>query len=82
MGRVIGDVGIFLCSISVLLIEALLYHEEDQVLRLRLNWIVHSIFGLFNMCFLFLTPVKCVLLRIHSSVTATLFSVSAKHKFK
>ena len=28
MGRVIGDVGIFLCSISVLLIEALLYHEE------------------------------------------------------
>ena len=23
-----GDVGIFLCSISVLLIEALLYHEE------------------------------------------------------
>ena len=24
----IGDVGIFLCSISVLLIEALLYHEE------------------------------------------------------
>ena len=28
MGRVIGDVGIFLCSISVLLIEASLYHEE------------------------------------------------------
>ena len=34
------------------------------------------------MCFLFLTPVKCALLRIHSSVAATLFSVRAKHKFK
>ena len=57
MGRVIGDVGIFLCSISVLLIEASLYHEEAilrevQVLRLGLNWILHSIFGSFNMCFL------------------------------
>ena len=27
--------------------------REVQVLRLRLNWIVHSIFGLFNMCFSF-----------------------------
>ena len=56
--------------------------REVQVLRLGLNWIVHSIFGLFNMCFLFLTPVKCALLGIHSSVAATLLSVSAKHKFK
>ena len=28
-----GDVGIFLCSISVLLIEALLYHEERHSKR-------------------------------------------------
>ena len=69
-------------------IEALLYNEnailrEVQVLRLRLNWIVHSIFGSFNMCqFLFVTQVKCALLRIHSSVAAILFSVRAKHNFK
>ena len=45
-----GDVGIFLCSISVLLIEALLYNEECH--SKGLNWIVHSIFGLLNICFL------------------------------
>ena len=48
----------------------------------RTGLYIISISGLFNMCFLFLKPVKCALLHIHSSVTATLFSVSAKHKFK
>ena len=53
---------------------------EVRVLRVDLTWIVHSILVLLNMCQSSINDASEMLSSTHfSSVTATLFSLNAKH---